>query len=193
VLPLSHPLFTTKGLFLIELCCAIDYCHSVPHSSLVYPITTTVSISRTPTYVHTSVATMFEKEKTTPSTETLSQVPTVTAPTESKEALDAPDAVGFKKEVPLGGDNESLISDTTLVAAHQEGIKPAFLAKATVLNKAIQEIGFGRYQYELFFSGGFGWFADNVSNPSNPMSMSIHVSGDCYCCPCANTDATCRL
>jgi hypothetical protein len=62
-----------------------------------------------------------------------------------------------------GTDNESLISDTTLVA-HQEGLKPAFLAKANILNKVIQDIGFGRYQYELFFSGGFGWFADNVSD-----------------------------
>lgn len=68
-----------------------------------------------------------------------------------------------KKEDDINVDTESLISDTTLVA-HQEGIKPAFLAKATVLNKAIQDIGMGRYQYELFFSGGFGWFADNVSN-----------------------------
>lgn len=58
-------------------------------------------------------------------------------------------------------DNASLISDTTLIA-QQEGIKPAFLAKVQVLNNALAEIGMGRYQYELFFSGGFGWFADNI-------------------------------
>lgn len=59
-------------------------------------------------------------------------------------------------------DTESLNSDTTLVSAKEEGLHPAFLAKANVLNKAIADIGFGRYQYELFFSGGFGWFADNM-------------------------------
>ncbi|KAL1407745.1 hypothetical protein Q8F55_007179 [Vanrija albida] len=61
----------------------------------------------------------------------------------------------------LRSDNESLISDTTLIA-QREGIKPAFLAKVQVLNNALAEIGMGRYQYELFFSGGFGWFADNI-------------------------------
>jgi len=75
----------------------------------------------------------------------------------------------------LGNDNESLISDTTLVA-HQEGLKPAFLAKANLLNKAIQEIGMGRYQYELFFSGGFGWFADNVSGAR---TRNIVIIADC--------------
>ncbi|TXT09236.1 hypothetical protein VHUM_02710 [Vanrija humicola] len=58
-------------------------------------------------------------------------------------------------------DTESLVSDITLTAK-REGIKPAFLAKVDLLNKAIAEIGMGRYQYELFFSAGFGWFADNI-------------------------------
>ncbi|KAJ7677924.1 MFS general substrate transporter [Mycena polygramma] len=46
--------------------------------------------------------------------------------------------------------------------AHLEGIKPIFLAKVKVLNTAIAECGMGRYQWELFLSAGFGWFADNL-------------------------------
>ncbi|KAF7369223.1 MFS domain-containing protein [Mycena venus] len=46
--------------------------------------------------------------------------------------------------------------------AQKEGIKPIFLAKVKVLNEAIAECGLGRYQWELFFSAGFGWFADNI-------------------------------
>lgn len=38
--------------------------------------------------------------------------------------------------------------------AAREGVKPAFLAKVEVLNDAIQEIGMGRYQVELFFTAG---------------------------------------
>ncbi|KAJ7767982.1 MFS general substrate transporter [Mycena maculata] len=104
-----------------------------------------------------------------------------------------------------GGDDSSV--QALLDRAHQEGIKPIFLAKVKVLNDAIAECGLGRYQvcpllhawggvervewsatssehptadlgnpyaplrrstsrysglYELFFSAGFGWFADNI-------------------------------
>ncbi|RDW62617.1 MFS general substrate transporter-51 [Coleophoma crateriformis] len=34
--------------------------------------------------------------------------------------------------------------------------------KSKVINKAIQDIGMSRYQWELFFLCGFGWFADNL-------------------------------
>lgn len=44
-------------------------------------------------------------------------------------------------------DNESLTSDHTLVA-QQEGIQPIFVAKCSVLNKALADIGMGRYQWE---------------------------------------------
>ena len=47
-----------------------------------------------------------------------------------------------------------------------EGIKPAFMAKVHVLNEAIKEIGMGRFQYELFITAGFGWFADNICERS---------------------------
>lgn len=31
-----------------------------------------------------------------------------------------------------------------------------------MINKAIQDIGMGRYNWELFVLCGFGWFADNL-------------------------------
>jgi len=34
--------------------------------------------------------------------------------------------------------------------------------KSKVINKAIQDIGMGRYNWELFVLCGFGWFADNL-------------------------------
>ncbi|TFK67240.1 MFS general substrate transporter [Pluteus cervinus] len=41
-------------------------------------------------------------------------------------------------------------------------LDPVYEAKTRVLNKAIQEIGMGKYQYLLFVVAGFGWFADSV-------------------------------
>ncbi|KAJ5805573.1 uncharacterized protein N7503_003175 [Penicillium pulvis] len=34
--------------------------------------------------------------------------------------------------------------------------------KAKVINRAIQDIGMGKYQWKLFFLCGFGWLADNL-------------------------------
>ncbi|EEB90801.1 hypothetical protein MPER_10946, partial [Moniliophthora perniciosa FA553] len=41
-------------------------------------------------------------------------------------------------------------------------IDPVYQAKGRILNAAIQEIGWGRYQMYLFCCAGFGWFADSV-------------------------------
>lgn len=41
-------------------------------------------------------------------------------------------------------------------------IDPVYEAKAQVLNKAIQDIGMGRYQWQLFIVIGFGWASDNL-------------------------------
>lgn len=46
--------------------------------------------------------------------------------------------------------------------ARASGTRPAFYAKVNVLNRAISEIGMGRYQWELFVTAGFGWAADNL-------------------------------
>jgi MFS family permease len=51
------------------------------------------------------------------------------------------------------GDDSALPSGT---------FDPVYEAKARVLNKAIQEIGMGRYQWQLFVVVGFGWASDNM-------------------------------
>lgn len=69
----------------------------------------------------------------------------------------------------IGADADGLVETDTASAlaaqraqAEAEGIRPAFYAKVGVLNKAIAEIGMGRYQWELFITAGFGWMADNL-------------------------------
>ncbi|GAA5913564.1 hypothetical protein JCM5296_001425 [Sporobolomyces johnsonii] len=53
--------------------------------------------------------------------------------------------------------------DTALEAkAAEEGIDAIFLAKVGVINEALAQCGMGRYQWQLFISAGFGWFADNI-------------------------------
>ncbi|KAL1983385.1 hypothetical protein VTN96DRAFT_10367 [Rasamsonia emersonii] len=42
------------------------------------------------------------------------------------------------------------------------GHDTAYDRKAKVINLAIQDIGMGRYQWELFILCGFGWLADNL-------------------------------
>lgn len=42
------------------------------------------------------------------------------------------------------------------------GHDSAYDRKSKVVNKAIQDIGMGAYQWELFVLCGFGWFADNL-------------------------------
>lgn len=37
-----------------------------------------------------------------------------------------------------------------------------YLAKSRILSNAMNEIGFGRYQWYLFFVAGFGWMSDNI-------------------------------
>ncbi|OCF34424.1 hypothetical protein I317_03522 [Kwoniella heveanensis CBS 569] len=43
-----------------------------------------------------------------------------------------------------------------------DGVDPVYAAKARVLNRAIQDIGMGRYQWQLFVVIGFGWAQDNL-------------------------------
>ncbi|KAJ5574294.1 uncharacterized protein N7459_008721 [Penicillium hispanicum] len=53
--------------------------------------------------------------------------------------------------------------------------------KAKVINRALQDIGMGRYQWQLFFLCGFGWTADNlwlqgVALTLTPLSYEFDVS-----------------
>lgn len=43
-----------------------------------------------------------------------------------------------------------------------DGLDPVYAAKARVLNRAIQNIGMGSYQWQLFVVVGFGWSMDNI-------------------------------
>lgn len=43
-----------------------------------------------------------------------------------------------------------------------KGIDPVYENKARVLNSAIQDIGMGWYQWQLFVVVGFGWASDNL-------------------------------
>ncbi|KAJ5863697.1 uncharacterized protein N7529_005613 [Penicillium soppii] len=53
--------------------------------------------------------------------------------------------------------------------------------KAKVINRALQDIGMGRYQWQLFFLCGFGWTADNlwlqgVALTLTPISYEFGIS-----------------
>ncbi|PWN43781.1 MFS general substrate transporter [Ceraceosorus guamensis] len=56
-------------------------------------------------------------------------------------------------------DSNILTDDAALPAGT---LDPVYEAKARVLNRAIQEIGMGRYQWQLFVVVGFGWASDNL-------------------------------
>ncbi|KAL7415738.1 MFS general substrate transporter [Mrakia frigida] len=60
----------------------------------------------------------------------------------------------------LSGSDSDLSSLNKLAASH--GIEAAFEAKVAVINSALSEIGYGRFQTQLFFISGMGWFADNL-------------------------------
>jgi len=51
-------------------------------------------------------------------------------------------------------------------AANQEfygkSISDSYRFKSELVNKCMEEIGFGRYQCELFVVTGFGWITDNL-------------------------------
>ncbi|KAG8862221.1 hypothetical protein FRB96_001800 [Tulasnella sp. 330] len=61
-------------------------------------------------------------------------------------------------------------------------LDPVYAAKAEVLNRAIQNIGFGHYQRWLFVVTGFGWLVDNlwpvvISIILTPVITEFHFQG----------------
>ena len=58
------------------------------------------------------------------------------------------------------GDTKASRTAASLVL--QGNTDPAYEGKARVLNQAIQEIGMGWYQWQLFVVVGFGWASDNL-------------------------------
>ncbi|KAI0770092.1 MFS general substrate transporter [Fomes fomentarius] len=57
----------------------------------------------------------------------------------------------------------------------EDVVDPVYQAKARILNAAFQEIGMGRYQWFLFFVGGFGWFASTPSDGRNDHFQPFEV------------------
>ncbi|TRM58250.1 major facilitator superfamily domain-containing protein [Schizophyllum amplum] len=73
----------------------------------------------------------------------------------------------YDEKAPAVEDRPVGPAQTTHVVAlkglYEDGvIDAAYQRKAQILNQAIQEIGMGKYQYLLFVTAGFGWFADSV-------------------------------
>lgn len=54
------------------------------------------------------------------------------------------------------------LDDAPPAAIDTDTLDPVYAAKARLLNKAIQEIGMGKYQWQLFIVIGFGWASDNL-------------------------------
>ncbi|PKS07696.1 hypothetical protein jhhlp_006304 [Lomentospora prolificans] len=74
---------------------------------------------------------------------------------------------GKKEEFPVPdkhiGSHDSLdatVDEDTIIP--QGALDPVYEAKARVLNRAIQDIGMGWYQWQLFIVVGFGWASDNL-------------------------------
>ncbi|KAL4070230.1 major facilitator superfamily domain-containing protein [Scleroderma yunnanense] len=71
----------------------------------------------------------------------------------------------------------------TRIDLYNDGyVDPVYQAKARILNRSIQDIGMGKYQWCLFVVAGFGWFADSVW-PSlsglilTPVLYEFHFNG----------------
>ncbi|KAI1867655.1 hypothetical protein JX265_007457 [Neoarthrinium moseri] len=58
--------------------------------------------------------------------------------------------------------DEALNSSNEELAMYKGQVDPVYEAKARVLNKAIKDIGMGKYQWQLFLVVGFGWASDNL-------------------------------
>ncbi|KAI9797786.1 MAG: hypothetical protein M1833_005289 [Piccolia ochrophora] len=65
-----------------------------------------------------------------------------------------------KDQEVINGDGPA--NETTTLALPEGALDPVYEAKAQVLNNAIQEIGMGWYQWQLFIVIGFGWASDNL-------------------------------
>jgi hypothetical protein len=59
-----------------------------------------------------------------------------------------------------GGDDGLLIERLKNELASDLAGSDAYERQSRIVNRAIQDIGMGRYQWELFVLCGFGWFAD---------------------------------
>lgn len=70
------------------------------------------------------------------------------------------------RKAPELVEDEYNVSDTTSSTEstlyQSSEFSEGYLAKSRLLSKAIDDIGFGKYQLGLFFVAGFGWLSDNA-------------------------------
>ncbi len=66
------------------------------------------------------------------------------------------------KDEPKVSSTPSLATEAPVPVLSKGAVDPVYEAKAQVLNNAIQEIGMGWYQWQLFVVVGFGWASDNL-------------------------------
>ncbi|KAH7324931.1 major facilitator superfamily domain-containing protein [Stachybotrys elegans] len=84
-----------------------------------------------------------------------------TAPTmAATDDTDQKGGVAHSLDVPPTYGTISGIDDEAIIP--RGALDPVYEAKARVLNHAIQEIGMGWYQWQLFIVVGFGWASDNL-------------------------------
>jgi MFS family permease len=62
----------------------------------------------------------------------------------------------------FASDRPAALDVSTAPALPPGTLDPVYTAKAHLLNDAIQSIGMGRYQWQLFVVVGFGWASDNL-------------------------------
>lgn len=112
----------------------------------------------------------------------------------SSVATERTDNTAVDKEAhldPVKPEDSSDANDTTFTVEQlrveidgdvaSSGHDSAYDRKAKVINKAIQDIGMGKYQWQLFVLCGFGWLADNlwlqgVALSLNSLSQEFGIS-----------------
>ncbi|EGU82624.1 MFS transporter, metabolite:H+ symporter [Fusarium oxysporum f. sp. radicis-lycopersici 26381] len=96
---------------------------------------------------------------------------------EERKAYGAINNDGRRNSLVDAADDEAIIPKGAL--------DPVYEAKARILNRAIQDLGMGRYQWELFVVIGFGWASDNLwpivtSLILTPVANEFRVSNPPY-------------
>jgi len=58
---------------------------------------------------------------------------------------------------PEEAHSTDILEEAPAAVLEEGSLNPVYEAEARVLNEAIQDIGMGRYQWQLFIVIGFGW------------------------------------
>lgn len=68
----------------------------------------------------------------------------------------------MSKDQPPTNEDWVLTSEDEADLFDASDFNQTYIRKSKLVTSAIDEMGFGRYQWGLFFVAGFGWFADNA-------------------------------